>query len=284
MDKKIKIFFKVNKVKIVGIILSLIVVLIDFIFLRDTKFFYFVLGIAFIVAIVPFIIYLNLESIKEKEKEEMFLDFSRDLVEGVKAGTPISKSIINVQNKDYGSLSPHIKKMANQISLGIPVRDALDIFARDIKNNTITRSINLIKEAEKSGGNIENILESVAKSISLIEKLKKERESAIYSLVIQGYIIYIIFIIIILVMQFKIMPMTVGITDLGTVGDIGISTVPLTPDKLSGPFTYLLITQGFFAGLVVGKLSRGSIKAGLKHSAIFVIIAIIVSTGAKIFI
>ena len=58
----------------------------------------------------------------------MFLEFSRDLVEGVKTGTPISKSVINIRNKNYGSLNPYIDKLANQISLGIPIKDALDNF------------------------------------------------------------------------------------------------------------------------------------------------------------
>jgi flagellar protein FlaJ len=272
-----------KKAKIVGIIFALVTVAVDIIFLREQEIFYFLIAIAFVIAALPFIVSLAVESSKEKEKEEKFLDFSRDLVEGVKSGTPISRSILNVQNKDYGALSPHIKKMANQISIGIPVRDALGTFAKDLKNRTIIRSVALIREAERTGGNIEVILDSVANSMSSIEKLKKERQSSIYSLVIQGYIIYFIFIVIILVMQFQILPMTRGVTDLGTVGDIGISTVVMTPEKLSAPFLYLLLTQGFFAGLIIGKLSMGSIKAGLKHSAILMIISVLSSTGANLF-
>ncbi len=273
-----------SKVKLMGIIFALIVLILDFIFLRGNDIFYFVLGMAFVIGVLPFIIGISLEAAKEKEKEEMFLEFSRDLVEGVKSGTPISKSILNVKGKAYGALSPHVKKIANQIALGIPVREALDTFAKDVENNTISRSISLIKEAERTGGNIEDILESVASSISTIEKLKKERASAIYGLIVQGYIIYLIFIIIILIMQFKILPMTVGITDLGGIGDIGISTTSLLAEDLSTPFLYLLIAQGFFAGLVIGKIAQGSLKSGLKHSAILIIISILISTGARIFI
>jgi len=275
--------FKLNKTEAIGLIFAAATILIDFIFLRDLKIFYFIIGISFIMAAAPFMIYIIIDSAKEKEKEEMFLEFSRDLVEGVKSGVPISKSIINLREKDYGALSQHVNKMANQISLGIPVKDTFDIFARDIGNTTIIRAVNLIKEAERTGGNIETILDSVANSVSTIEKLKKERSSAIYSLVVQGYIIYLIFIIIILVMQFKILPMTSGITDLGGIGDIGISTTPISADQLSTPFLYLLVTQGLFAGIIIGKLSSGSIKAGIKHSIILVILSMIISTGARLF-
>jgi hypothetical protein len=45
-----------------------------------------------------------------------------------------------------------------------------------------------------------------------------------------------------------------------------------------------LVFQGFFAGLVIGKLSEGTVKSGLKHSIILVIIAILISTGARVFL
>src|SRR3989338_5718187 len=115
----------------------------------------------------------------------MFLEFSRNLAESVNTGTPISKSIVNMRKKNYGALSPYITKLANQIELGIPVHQALQSFAYDVGSPVISRAIALIMEAERAGGEIDYILESVAGSISEVEKLKKERKAAIYGLVVQ---------------------------------------------------------------------------------------------------
>ena len=167
---------KLTKVQIMGIIVAVATIIVDLIFLLHEKIFYFLLGIAFVVGIIPFFIDFLLKIEKEKEKEEMFLEFSRNLVESVKAGTPISRSILNTKNKNYGSLTIHVNKLANQISLGIPVKEALEIFAKDINNKTITRAIALISEAEQAGGEIENILESVARSVNQADKLKKEEK------------------------------------------------------------------------------------------------------------
>lgn len=270
------------------IIISLILFLYG---LLDVRLFSFIAGIAGIIAGLPFFMSLLVESKKEADIEHMFLEFSRDLVEGVKSGTPISKSIINVKNKDYGNMNPYVEKLANQIALGIPVKDALDTFARDIKNSVISRAISLIREAEVSGGRIESILESVAFSISQIEKLKKERKAAIYNLTVQGYIIFFIFILIMLVMQFKIIPIVSGL-NLGGAGDIsdnplqgvvpGGTSVKINAADLATPFLFLLLTQGFFAGLVIGKISEGSVKGGLKHSFILVAVSWLISTGAKL--
>jgi flagellar protein FlaJ len=220
----------------------------------------------------------------------MFLEFSRNLAESVNTGTPISKSIVNMRKKNYGSLSIYIEKLANQIELGIPVNKALRNFATDVNSEVISRAVALIMEAERAGGDIDYILESVAKSISEVEKLKKERKAAIYNLVVQGYIIFFIFIGIMLVMQFKILPLTNGIGSIGALsGNVNalqgtaakaVSSA-LSPENLSRQFLYLLLAQGFFAGLTIGKLAEGSLKAGVKHSFVLVTAAFLIATGAN---
>ncbi len=284
--------FEIKKFHIMGIVVALIGVIIDLIFLRGEKVFYFILGISIIIAALPFFVSFLIKTGKEKEKEEMFLEFSRNLVESVKSGTPISRSILNIKNKDYGSLTPHINKLGNQIALGIPVEEALEIFAKDVNNRTIYRAIALIREAQQAGGEIETILESVAKSVSQTDELKKERKAAVYSLVVQGYIIFMIFIVIMLVLEFKILPMAGEFDIQGDLqGEAGLAGImpfgggeQVSVEKISNLFLYLLLTQGCFAGLIIGKLAEGEIKSGIKHSFILMALAMLISTGSKAFL
>ncbi len=282
--------FKLKKTHWIGLIGGALGMILSFVVFWGDKLFYFVLGIGVIVGILPFFIDLVLSISIEREKEEMFLEFSRNLVESVKSGTPISRSILNIRQKDYRSLSPYIDKLANQISIGIPVKDSLETFARDIGSKTISRAITLITEAEKAGGEIEAVLESVARSVGHVEKLRKERRAAIANLVVQGYIIFLIFIAIMLVMQFKILPIAGEFGDIGTSGEGlggigfgGFGGGGVNIESLTRSFLYLLLTQGFFAGLVIGKLSEGSVKSGLKHSFIMCVLALLISTGANAF-
>lgn len=292
--KKLKIFnFELNKAQIVGLVIAFAIVIIDLIFLRGTNLFYFIGGIAFVIGGFPFFLYLIFENNKTREKETMFLEFSRNLVENVRSGTPISKAIFNIRKKDFGALNPHISKLSNQIAIGIPIQTAFETFARDLNSQTISRSITIISESQKAGGQIENILDSVVSSVSQIEKLRKERRSAIYNLVVQGYIIFLIFIVIILIMEFKILPIATGLTDtlggvegnqvVGELGGVlgGAGTVA-SPEQLTRPFLWFIIVQGFFTGLVIGKLSEGRIKPGLRHSFILVVMAVLINTGSKV--
>jgi len=285
---------RLHKAHWIGIIFAVLIILADVIFFMGDKIFFFLTGIAVAVVALPFVIGTVVETSEEKEKDEQFLEFARALAENVKGGTPVGQSVINMRSKNFGSLSEHIAKLANQMSIGIPMSKALNTFGNDVGSLTIKRAIGLIKEAEAAGGKIDAILDSVAESIYQIEKLKKERKAAISSLVVQGYIIFFIFIGIMLVMQFKIIPLTADVQGIDAIGSgsagsdfggLNLGAGPsMSSEQLSRPFLYMLLIQGIFSGLAIGKLSEGSIKAGIKHSFVMTITAFLVATGARLFL
>lgn len=275
---------KLKKQYVQGIVSASVIILISLL-LINTKYFVFLFGFGIMAGVAPVVLELIKEARVANEKEEMFLEFSRNLVESVKTGTPVSKSIINMRNKPFGVLSENVRKLANQISLGIPLNSALRIFSDDINNKTISRALVLIGQAERAGGQIGEILESVAEAVSLSDKLKKERKAAIQTLVVQGYIIFFVFIVIVLVMQFKIVPLVSGIAGSGTlsgVGFVGGQGATIDPKEISNAFLYLLLIQGFFNGLTIGKLGEGNIKFGLKHSFALMLMSFLFATGANI--
>ena len=279
---------KLTKVHWLGIIAALVIIGLDVGFFMGERMFPFLLAIGGIAVVLPFLIQLIVESKVEQEKNERFLEFARNLAESVKTGTPIGKSILNMSTKDFGSLSPYIRKLANQIGLGIPISRALQTFASDVDSVVIKRAVSLIREAENAGGEIDYILDSTAESIYQIEKLKRERKAAVSGLVVQGYIIFLIFVGIMLIMQFKILPLTAGAQGIAsgqTLNDVGLGGgSAVDSEKLARPFLYLLLIQGFFTGLTIGKLSEGSLRGGLKHSLIMTLAAFLITSGANAFI
>ncbi len=286
---------KLKKMHWFGIIASAVILIISvFFFWGDQRMFLFMTGISLGVAALPFIIGFTMENKEEQKINEMFLEFSRNLAESVATGTPVSKAIINMKKKNYGILNQHIKKLANQIELGIPIERAMETFANDVDNDVVKRATALINEAERSGGEIDYILDSTAKSISEVDKLKKERKTTISNLIVQGYVIFFIFIGIIIIMEFKIIPLTSGIGDFGGFGASGISDLQrgetsnqnasgFSPEDFTMPLFALLLSQGIFMGLVIGKLTEGTLRGGIKHSLILSITAFLISGAAKLF-
>ena len=267
-----------------GILLGLIIIGSAFFILQNSIFFTLIVGLGIIIGVSPFVFSTVVEAKVSAEKEKMFLEFARNLVESVKMGSPISKSIVILKSREYGVLSKHVNKLANQIQLGIPFNLAMQTFAKDIGDKKISRAITLIRQAERAGGNIGEILESVAKAVTMSDKLKKERKAAISTLMVQGYIIFFVFLIIILVMQFQILPMVSGIAGMSNINQEGSNAGSgMAQSDIANAFLDLLLIQGLFSGLIIGKLAEGNIKYGIKHSFILMLTAFLIYTGANVF-
>jgi len=268
------------------IILGILLIIGDLYFFYDTRWFKPLIVISLVIMGLQFFIDFLRENKRQKEIELKFLEFVRALVQTVKSGVSIPKAIQQIANEDYGDLSVHVKKLANQLEWGFPLHAALMNFVSDTNNRVIAKSISIVTESEKSGGNMGEVLEAVSSSVFSIKKIKEERKASVYSQIVQGYIIFFVFIIIMLVMQIYLMPnisqLSLDVSaGLGTPlpGTFGGGASKITADYMNSLFTYLMVIQGLFAGLMIGKFSEGELKYGIKHSLILVIIGyLIIST------
>jgi flagellar protein FlaJ len=84
-----------------------------------------------------------------------------------------------------------------------------------------------------------------------------------------------------LVLEFKILPLVSDLDSAGAEG-LSISVNKLSPDQFSMPLFIMLLVQSFFAGLVIGKISEGTIRSGFKHSFILLALTLLVTTGARV--
>jgi len=272
--------------KAISMILGGVIGIVDYLLFFGTRWFKAGFVIALLVFFSSYLTAFFRENKRQKEVETKFLEFSRTLVEKVKTGIPIPKAIIQVSETDFGALSKHVKKLAYQIEWGIPLREALNTFANDTGNAVIKRSVSIVVEAEQSGGNITDVLQAVTDSILQIKKIKDERRSNAYSQTMQGYFVFFIFIGIMLMLQIYLVPQLGDITSsvLSGLGEgyEGLSKVETAKSSaldINSIFTWLVLIQGFFAGLMIGKFAEGDLKMGLKHSLILMVVGyVIIST------
>lgn len=297
-----------EKRHIIAIIFGVAFFVIDFIFFLKTAWFIPLIVIAVSIAWSQFWIDFFVNSRKQKELEGMFPEFVRNLVGAVKSGMPVGKAIVYVSRTDYGALTPHVVKLANQVEWAIPVHKALLNFANETKNGVIKRSIATVIEAEMSGGNIEDVLETVTTSVIEIKKIKLARKAGIHSQLVQSYIIFIVFLGVMIVIQNLLIPYIAdiesknieGVTEGGmalTSAALGgairavqidysslgafIGTIGAWLTSIRGVFLMLALIQACFAGLVLGKLAEGDLRSGAKHSLILMTIAFFVITLAQ---
>ena len=82
-----------------------------------------------IVIIMPFFVEYNKYKLN-KEIEERFPDFLRDVSQNIKAGMTLPKAVMATKKTDYGLLDPYLDKMAVHIDWGIPFSRVLENFSK----------------------------------------------------------------------------------------------------------------------------------------------------------
>lgn len=236
-----------------------------------------ILNLASLLLIAAPILYIKYTSYKSKKAmEDKFPEFLRDVVEGTRAGMSLPQAIQNTETGSYGPLDEKIEKMNAQLDWGIPFGKVLRNFGEETGSDVILRSIDTIIQAYQSGGNIQDVLESVGDNIRTLKQLKEERESQLYGEMITGYIVFFIFIGILIALTTYLLPNLAsaqqslggssGFSAFG--GGGGGSSLQENITLYESWFQRLVFIQALFSGLIIGKLSEGELKAGFKHMGI----------------
>ena len=204
--------------------------------------------------------------------DDIFPDFVRDLAESRRAGMTFTKAILMAAKSNYGLLTPHIKKMARQISWGTSVHEAMDEFAKRIGTPLVKRIISLINEATRSGGSVTDVLMAAANDAREYQFLRKERRASISSYVIVVYVSSLVFLLITLIIIKQFLPMLSGeaMTGLSSVVTGTSATPQMQEIKLL--YFYAVIIQSIGSGIVAGVFEDGHFESGVKHAFILSII------------
>ena len=275
IDNRMKKLIIVN-----GTIVALIIIF-DFLFLRDiTSIFSSVLLMACIMFIVPIALVRYTAIAKVKALEDSFPQFMRDLVESIRAGMTLPQAIDSISKNDYGKLNPYVKRLNAQLQWGIPFGKAFLKFTRSTKSPLIGRIGSTIIESHRFGGNLTDVFEAISTTTIEIERLREERKLYVNSQLMSGYIIFFVFLGVIIGLQRFLVPTLSNIS----VKELTLGTATSTDIALEykSIFRNLIILQGLFAGLVIGKMSEGALSAGIKHSLFLLVIGLVTYTIATL--
>jgi flagellar protein FlaJ len=231
------------------------------------------LVLAILVAIVPVAILDFKEQQRVKNLENALPNFFRDLAGMNDSGMTLPNAVHIVAGAEYSTLTPHIRKLDQDMSWGAGFVEAMYRFGKDLGTPLADRSVDLIAKASKAGGDISEVLRAAAKDTFEVVNLSQERSNnmLIYVIIVLVSFAVFLFVIAILVSTFLTTMATAGASaaSAGARGFMG--QIDLFQYKRL--FTHAALLQGFFSGLVAGQMGEGRLIAGLKYSAIMVIIA-----------
>ena len=221
----------------------------------------------FLVLISPIAIVNYVDYRWRKSVDARLPDLFRSIVQAQEIGMTLPKALEEAAERDYGPLSPELKKMTVQISWGASFEEALLAFGRRVGTVLTLRTVPMIIEASRSGGRVEKVFDTMGKFVQTTLLLEKERKTQTRPYIAIIYVALFVFLFTIVIL-FK--------TFFTNVEGVALFSLPTSSSAdLKRIFLHLTLVQGFFSGLVAGKMGEGSVSAGLKHSLVMMLLGFV---------
>lgn len=203
--------------------------------------------------------------------DSIFPDFVRDLAESRRAGMTFTKAVLFASKGNYGILTPEIQKISQQVSWGSSVTDALIAFSERVNTKSIKRTVSLIIEASKSGGNVADVIDVAAKDAREIKMLEAERKANMASYIVVIYVGAFVFLAIIAILCASFLPSITGSNAGGLQGALGGGSIRM--EDVQPIFYYATLVQGVGSGLVAGVFEDGKFSSSVKHVFVLVLVS-----------
>ncbi|MBU0530139.1 MAG: type II secretion system F family protein [Candidatus Aenigmatarchaeota archaeon] len=205
-----------------------------------------------------------------------------------RAGYIPSRALLLSARPEFGPLSEAIKTVGKEIITGQSLDESLMKVTRYIKSDVVERTMKLIIEGTKAGGQFATLLEENAEDLRRLDIIKKEVQSNI--------MIYIIFVGFAGVLGapalYALSTYLIGtITQLGAAAaapDTGSSvaflqfgTIDMSPEFLFIFSLAAILITTVFGSFIIGLISSGTAKGGIKYLPVFVVGALGVFFAAQ---
>jgi flagellar protein FlaJ len=219
-----------------------------------------------------------------KNKIDSYLPYLlREIADAQKVGLPLPRAILEASKRQYGPLTEELKSMASKISWGIPFSDALKEMSSNVNTSLFRQTSVLILEAERSGGQTEDIFESAYEHVNSILGLERERLSAMSPykwIILISFVVFSVILVILLNSFF--VQLALRATSIPE-GASGIGTLPMNLALLQLLFFHILMVEGSFSGVIASKMGTGNVKIGLVNALIMITLGyVIFKAGALV--
>ncbi len=255
----------------------------------------FPIVIAFFFFLISFfgIIWYWLYSVSESKGrfvEKILPDALEFIASNIKAGLTTERALMESARPEFGPLGKELKSASRAVLLGSRLDTALIDITKKIKSETLDRTVWLISQGLRSGGQIADLLLEMGNDLRDENNVKEENKANVS-----------IYVILILFTAAIGAPMLFGVSNfiVGILGDqmgkisisqqqfseyqsksklgkfIGIPTSTISKDFVNFFSLIALAVTSIFAGLTVGVINSGKEADGVKYIPILLIVSIV---------
>lgn len=226
------------------------------------------------------------QSARIKKMEEIFPDFLQLMSSNLRAGITIDRAMLLSAREEFFPLDKEILKTGRDITTGKNIEDSLLAMSKRIDSPKISKTILLLISGIKSGGDVATLLEETASNMREKAFLEKKASSSV--------LMYVIFIFVAVAVAapalFGLSNLLVDIlsTLLAEVPTTQSANMPFTMSSVSISTTFIfyfsltfIIVIDILAALILGLVSKGEEKQGIKYLVPMVIISLIIFFAVK---
>lgn len=225
-----------------------------------------------------------------KKIESVFPDFLQLMSSNLRAGMTIDKAMLLSSRPEFSPLDEEILKTGKDIATSKDIETALRDLSKRIGSEKINKTILLIISGIRSGGDLAVLLEETSRNMRDREFIEKKAYSNV--------LMYVIFIFLVVSMfapaLFSLSNILVEVLSkiLQNVPDVqssvsmsfSLSKISISTEFIQYFSVAFILTIDLLASLVLGLISKGEEKQGLKYFIPVAAISLIIFFAAKIII
>jgi flagellar protein FlaJ len=216
--------------------------------------------------------------------ESILPDALQIVAANIRSGFIPSRAILLSARKEFGPLTEAIRNVGKEMLTGKSLQESLDEFTRTIRSDVLERTVILLKKGTIAGGQLVSLFEETAKDMRRRETIKKEVKANILM-----YAIFIGF------AGCVGAPMLYGLSTYLVVTISKMGEVMYIPEEYAGSMPLMasggievsadflmwfsiiaIVITSLFGGLLIGLISTGKEKSGIKFVPILLVLSLII--------
>ena len=215
-----------------------------------------------------------------KRIEDVFPDFLSLVASNLRAGMTVDHAMLLSARPEFDPLDKEILQTGKDISTGKPVGIALKKLGSRIGSEKINKTLLIILSGIRAGGDLAILLEETSRNMRQREFIEKKAASQVLMYVIFIFLAVSIFapglfsLSGVLVDTMTDLMAGMDMQDMPSGAPISFSSISISADFIFYFSLFFIIVMDVMASLVLGLVSKGDEKEGLRYLPIMLILSL----------
>lgn len=207
--------------------------------------------------------------------EAVLPDFLQLTSSNISAGMPIDRALWHAVRPNFGVLAKEIEEVAKNTVAGEDLEKALMTFVSKYDSKLLKRSINILLEGLRAGGEMSELLNKIAINIQETRLMKKEMAANVMT-----YVIFIgfatvaasPFLFALATVMLKVITTIVSGMDIGSAGGftLNVSSEAISLHDFKIFSSVMVSITSTFSMMIISVIRKGNVKEGLRYIPPFI--------------